>query len=168
MILKRYIKSSILAVVASVATLGSAYAGMTNKANIIDIAEEKGQFSMFLKAVDAAGLGETLENAEGVTVFLPTDDAFEMLPEETLAELLSPESKDRLKDVLSYHVVTDELEAKEIVDDLKGETLLGQQVAFNVEADGAMVNDASVIETDIMGKNGVVHVIDKVLMPNES
>lgn len=166
--LNRYIKASLAGIIASAAVLGTAYAGMSSKDNIVDIAEEKGQFSMFLKAVDAAGLENTLESAEGVTVFLPTDDAFEMLPEETLTELLSPEGKDKLKDILSYHVITDELEAGEIVDDLKGDTLLGQQVAFNVEGDGTMINDASVIEADIASKNGVVHVIDKVLMPNDS
>ena len=124
---------------------------------------------MFLKAVDAAGLGENLETSDDVTVFLPSDAAFEALPEETLTELLSLEGKDKLTDILSYHVVTKELKAADITTELEqSETLLGEPVAFTVDGSSKMVYEASVVSADLSTKNGVVHVIDKVLIPNES
>lgn len=173
MTLNRRIKSSLGGVfVATAALFGAAnlaHSGMYKDASIIDLAEKKGEFSMFLKAVDAADLQDTLENAKDVTVFLPSDDAFEALPEDTLNELLSPEGKDKLKDILSYHVVTEELKAADISAGLENsETLLGQPVSFSESEGTKMINEASVVTADLSAKNAVVHVIDKVLIPSDS
>lgn len=121
------------------------------------------------QAVEAAGLEETLSEDGPYTVFAPTDDAFAALPEGTLDELLQPENQDRLAEILTYHVVSGEVTASELE---SGEvtTLAGEPLTVQVEegADGITVNGAEVTQADIQASNGVVHLIDQVMMPPES
>ncbi len=171
--LSRNVRNSLLGAVVSVSALISATttasAGTYDGANVIDLAEKKGEFSVFLKAVETAGLEDVLRNSKDITLFLPTDTAFESLPEGTLDELLSPDGEDDLKKILSYHVIEEELTANDIAKEQEpAETLAGQTVAFKVEGSETLINDASVTTADLAAENGVVHIIDKVLLPKDS
>ncbi|MEN9231835.1 MAG: fasciclin domain-containing protein [Thermostichus sp. DG02_5_bins_236] len=130
---------------------------------IVDVAVEAGSFTTLTQALEAAGLVETLSGEGPFTVFAPTDEAFAALPEGTLEELLLPENREQLIQILTYHVVPGEalstsLEAGEVV------TVEGSPVEISL-ADGVMVNDANVVTADIEASNGVIHVIDKVILP---
>lgn len=130
---------------------------------IVDVAVEAGSFTTLTQALEAAGLVETLSGEGPFTVFAPTDEAFAALPEGTLEELLLPENREQLIQILTYHVVPGEalstsLEAGEVT------TVEGSPVEISL-ADGVMVNDAKVVTADIEASNGVIHVIDKVILP---
>ncbi|MGD8413356.1 MAG: fasciclin domain-containing protein [Candidatus Latescibacterota bacterium] len=120
-------------------------------------------FETLSAAIAAAGLEEVLTDEGPFTVFAPTDEAFAKLPEGTLESLLN--DKEALKQVLLYHVVSGEVMASDVVKIDKAEMLNGQYVTINAK-DGVMVNDAKVIKTDIKAENGVIHVIDTVLIPS--
>lgn len=128
---------------------------------ILPLAEEAG-FTTLVAAVKAAGLAEALSAAGPYTVFAPTDEAFAKLPEGTVEALLA--NPEQLKKVLLYHVVSGNVMAADVVKLTSAETLGGQSVAIDAK-DGVKVNDATVIKTDIAASNGVVHVIDTVLIP---
>ena len=128
---------------------------------IYPLAKEAG-FKTLTAAVEAAGLQETLTDGGPFTVFAPTDEAFAKLPEGTVESLLA--NPDKLKKVLLYHVVSGIVMAADVVKLESAETLNGTKVAINAK-DGVKVNDANVIKTDIGASNGVVHVIDTVLIP---
>jgi uncharacterized surface protein with fasciclin (FAS1) repeats len=130
---------------------------------IYPLAEEAG-FTTLAAAVKAAGLDVTLTEQGPFTVFAPTDAAFAKLPEGTVASLL--ENPEALKKVLLYHVVSGTVMAADVVALETAETLNGTRIAINAE-DGVMINDANVIKTDITASNGVVHVIDTVLIPED-
>ena len=134
------------------------------KKNIVEIAAGADDFSTLVAAVKAAGLAETLSGPGPFTVFAPTNAAFAALPDGTVEMLLKPENKEKLAKILTYHVIG----AKVMAADVKsGEvaTVEGSKVTIK-EADGkVMVDDATVVKTDIVGSNGVIHVIDKVIMP---
>jgi uncharacterized surface protein with fasciclin (FAS1) repeats len=132
------------------------------KADIVDTAREAGSFKTLLAAAEAAGLIDTLRGSGPYTVFAPTDDAFAKLPEGTVEALL--EDKDKLRSILLYHVVPGSYTSKDVVKLDEAKTAMGQMVAFNNE-DGVRVNNAQVIKADIMTGNGVVHVIDTVILP---
>jgi len=134
--------------------------------NIVAIASSQDQFSTLVAALDAAELAEVLSGEGPYTVFAPTDEAFAALPEGTVEELLKPENKDQLVALLTYHVVPAKVTASEITDG-SVETVAGDPVTLSVADGMVMVNDATVVEADIMGSNGVIHVIDKVIMPSE-
>ena len=134
--------------------------------NIVQIASSQEQFSTLVAALDAAELAEVLSGEGPYTVFAPTDEAFAALPEGTVEELLKPENKDQLVQLLTYHVVPAKVTASEITDG-SVETVAGNPVTLSVADGMVMVNDATVVEADIMGSNGVIHVIDKVIMPSE-
>ncbi len=130
---------------------------------IVDIAVQDGNFTTLVKAVEAAGLVDTLKGEGPFTVFAPTDDAFAALPEGTLDSLLAdPEA---LKDVLLYHVVSGKVLAADVVNLASADTVLGQPVNVTVDGSDVKINDAQVISTDIEASNGVIHVIDTVLIP---
>ena len=129
---------------------------------IYDLAGEAG-FSTLTAAIDAAGLGATLNGDGPFTVFAPTDEAFAKLPEGTLETLLA--DKDLLASVLLYHVTAGSVYAEDVVDLRAARTLNGEKVAINVD-EGVTINDATVVKTDIQARNGVIHVIDTVLIPN--
>lgn len=132
---------------------------------IVDIAVADGRFSTLVTAVQAAGLVETLSGEGPFTVFAPTDDAFAKLPKETLENLLKPENKDQLVKVLTYHVVPGKVMASDVVKLSEAQTAAGEPIAIKVEGNKVFVNDAQVILTDIEASNGVIHVIDTVILP---
>jgi transforming growth factor-beta-induced protein len=134
--------------------------------SIVDIAVADGRFTTLATALDAAGLVETLSNEGRFTVFAPTDDAFAKLPEGTVEALL--EDIPALTDILLYHVVDGKVLAEDVVALSEAETLLGENVSIRVEDGMVYINEAQVIITDIMADNGVIHVIDSVLLPPES
>ncbi|WP_322791347.1 fasciclin domain-containing protein [Bellilinea sp.] len=132
---------------------------------IVDIAVADGRFTTLVTAVQAAGLVDTLAGEGPFTVFAPTDDAFAKLPAGTLEELLKPENKQQLTDILLYHVVAGKVMAADVVNLSEAETALGEKVTIKVEDGKVFVNDAQVIITDIEASNGVIHVIDTVILP---
>ncbi|MDA0150205.1 fasciclin domain-containing protein [Vibrio sp. LaRot3] len=135
------------------------------KKDIVDVAAENGSFNTLVAAVKAAGLVETLKGEGPFTVFAPTDEAFAKLPEGTVEMLLKPENKDKLVAVLSYHVVPGKVMAADVVSIDKASTVLGQDVMVELMDDKVMINDAAVIAADVEASNGVIHVIDTVLLP---
>ena len=130
---------------------------------IVDIAVEDGRFTTLVAALQAAGLAETLAGEGPFTVFAPTDDAFAALPEGTVEALLA--DIPQLTSILLYHVVSGKVMAADVVSLESAETLQGQSVAISTEMDQVMINEAKVIITDIEASNGVIHVIDAVLLP---
>ncbi|MFH4462817.1 fasciclin domain-containing protein [Vibrio diabolicus] len=135
------------------------------KADIVDVATENGSFNTLVAAVKAADLVDTLKGEGPFTVFAPTDDAFAKLPDGTVDMLLMPENKDKLVSILTYHVVPGKVMAADIVKLDKAATVQGQYVMIKTMGDKVMVNDANVMATDVKAKNGVIHVIDTVIMP---
>lgn len=135
------------------------------KKDIVDVAVENGSFTTLVAAVQAAGLVETLKGDGPFTVLAPTDDAFAKLPEGTVEMLLKPENKDKLVSILTYHVIPAKAMAADVVKMDKATTVQGQDVMIKVMGDKVMVNNASVIMTDVKASNGVIHVIDTVIMP---
>ena len=133
--------------------------------DIVDTAVGAGSFKTLAKALAAADLVDTLKGAGPFTVFAPTDDAFAKLPAETLEDLLKPENKEKLKGILTYHVVAGKVMAKDVVNLTSAKTVNGQEVKITAKDSKVMVNDATVTKTDIDCSNGVIHVIDTVLMP---
>ncbi|MGI3090752.1 fasciclin domain-containing protein [Vibrio diabolicus] len=136
------------------------------KADIVDVATENGSFNTLVAAVKAADLVDTLKGEGPFTVFAPTDDAFAKLPDGTVDMLLMPENKDKLVSILTYHVVPGKVMAADVVKLDKAATVQGQDVMIKTMGDKVMVNDANVMATDVKAKNGVIHVIDTVIMPN--
>ncbi|NJK48712.1 fasciclin domain-containing protein [Candidatus Gracilibacteria bacterium] len=133
--------------------------------NIVDIATSNDSFSTLAAAIEAAGLRETLSSSNGsFTVFAPTDEAFAALPEGTLEELLKPENRDELVKILTYHVVPGRVTSEQLSNG-SVETVEGQSVTVDVGEREIKVNDSNVIRADILASNGVIHVIDRVLIP---
>lgn len=132
------------------------------QADIVDTAVAAGSFNTLAKALTEAGLIDTLKGEGPFTVFAPTDDAFAKIPEDKLNEILA--DKELLTSILTYHVVAGKVLAADVVKLDAATTLQGQDVAIKADS-GVMVNDANVVKTDIMTSNGVIHVIDTVLLP---
>jgi len=135
------------------------------KKDIVDTAVSAGAFTTLVAAVKAAGLVETLKGEGPFTVFAPTDEAFAALPEGTVEDLLKPENKDQLVAVLTYHVVPGKVMSGDLPKSLKAETVQGQKVRIKSGDEGVTVDDAKVIQADVEATNGVIHVIDKVILP---
>ncbi|GAB4451483.1 MAG: hypothetical protein OHK0041_14290 [Anaerolineales bacterium] len=133
--------------------------------DIVDTAVADGRFQTLVAAVTAAGLVDTLKGEGPFTVFAPTDDAFAKLPAGTIDELLKPENKQALTDILLYHVVPGKVMAADVVGLTSAATALGKDVAIKVDMGNVYINDAQVIITDIETSNGVIHVIDSVILP---
>ena len=133
--------------------------------DIVDTAVADGRFQTLVAAVTAAELVDTLKGEGPFTVFAPTDDAFAKLPEGTLESLLLPENKQALTDILLYHVVAGSVMAADVVNLDSATTVLGKDVAIKVDMGNVYINDAQVIITDIETSNGVIHVIDSVILP---
>lgn len=131
---------------------------------IVELAVESESLSILVTAVKAAGLVETLSSEGPFTVFAPTNDAFAALPEGTLETLLKPENKQQLIDVLTYHVVAAKVMSTDLEDGQEAASVQGEKITVDLE-DGVMINDASVKMADVKASNGVVHVIDKVILP---
>ncbi len=130
--------------------------------NIVEIATEAGSFKTLLKAAQAAGLVDTLSKGGPFTVFAPSDEAFAKLPAGTLESLLK--DKKKLAAVLTYHVIPGKVMAKDVVKLKKAKTVQGQEITIDTKA-GVKVDNAKVVKTDIEASNGVIHVIDAVILP---
>jgi uncharacterized surface protein with fasciclin (FAS1) repeats len=137
---------------------------MEKQFDIVDTALSAGNFSTLAAALGAAGLLEALKSEGPFTVFAPTDDAFAKIPPQTLSELLQPENKEKLTAILTYHVVPGRVTAHDVANLNSATTLQGQTVKISKQ-DGVKINDAKVIAPDVEATNGVIHVIDSVLMP---
>ncbi len=135
------------------------------KTDIVDTAVAAGTFNTLATALQAAGLAETLKTKGPFTVFAPTDEAFSKLPPGTVESLLKPENKEKLKAVLLYHVVAGDVTAAQVTKMSSAKTLEGQDVKITVTDGTVMVNNAKVIKADVFATNGVIHVIDTVLLP---
>ena len=154
---------------ASVASVSSLRAEdkPTKEQTIVEVAAGNKDFSTLVAAVKAAGLVETLSGKGPFTVFAPTNAAFEKLPKGTVETLLKPENKAKLVAVLTYHVVSGKVMAADVVKLDKAKTVQGQEVKIAASSDGVKVNESKVVKTDIETSNGVIHVIDTVLLPKE-
>lgn len=136
------------------------------KMDIVDTAVKAGSFNTLAAALKAAGLVDTLKGKGPFTVFAPTDDAFAKLPAGTVESLLKPENKAKLTAILTYHVVAGDVKAADVVKLKSAKTVEGRSVSIDA-ADGVKVNDAKVVKADVECGNGVIHVIDTVLIPKE-
>jgi len=158
-------------VAAAAVAMGVAMGAMSARAadkDIVDTAVGAGQFNTLAAALTAAGLVETLKGAGPFTVFAPTDAAFAKLPAGTVDNLLKPENKDQLTAVLTYHVVPGAVMAADVVKITEAKTVNGAMITVKVDGDTVMINDAKVTTADIKASNGVIHVIDTVLLPPKS
>lgn len=143
---------------------GSALADDHMGKNIVETAQEAGDFTTLLAAAEAAGLVDTLTGEGPYTVFAPTDAAFAALPEGTVDTLLMEENKDQLTAILTYHVVPGKVMSTDLSNGMMAETVQGGSIEIMTEG-GVTVNDINVTTADIEASNGVIHVIDGVLMP---
>lgn len=135
------------------------------KMNIVETAASTNMFNTLLAAAKAAGLADTLANGGPFTVLAPTDKAFSKLPKGTVENLLKPENKDTLVKILKYHVISGEVRAAQVVKLKKAKTLEGQNVKIKTMNGNVKINNVNVVKTDVEASNGVIHVIDGVLMP---
>lgn len=136
------------------------------QADIVDTAVAAGSFNTLVAAVQAADLVGTLKSSGPFTVFAPTDAAFAALPEGTVENLLLPENKDKLTAILTYHVIPSEVMAGDLAGkQLAAKTVQGSSVAIDATGGGVKVGGANVVAADVDASNGVIHVIDKVLLP---
>ena len=133
--------------------------------NIVDTAVAAGNFKTLAAALGAAGLVDTVKGAGPFTVFAPTDAAFAKLPAGTVENLLKPENKDQLTAILTYHVVPGKVMAADVVKLKEAKTVNGKMLIVKVNGSNVMINDAKVTATDIAASNGVIHVIDSVVLP---
>ncbi len=162
MMQRQSLRATLLALLATIAT-----AGLTQAAekDLVDTAVAAGQFKTLAAAVKAAGLVDALKGEGPLTVFAPTDEAFAKLPAGTVETLLKPENKQKLIDILTYHVVKGNVPASKVVGLTGATTLNGQRVDIKVDGGKVKVDNANVVKTDINCSNGVIHVIDAVILP---
>lgn len=155
----------VIALVLGTACLGSARAeNHSNGKDIVAVASGAGNFSTLVTAIKAAGLVETLQGEGPFTVFAPTDEAFAKLPKSTLEDLLKPENKAKLAEILTYHVVSGKVMAADVTTAMV-KTVNGKKLDIEVLDGVVTVDKAKVIKTDIAASNGVIHVVDTVLLP---
>jgi len=133
--------------------------------DIVDTAVEAGSFKTLAAALQAAGLVETLKGNGPFTVFAPTDEAFAKLPAGTVEDLLKPANKAKLQSILTYHVVSGKVTAGQVTGLQSAKTVNGQPLKIAVKDGGVMIDNAHVVKTDVPTSNGVIHVIDTVLLP---
>jgi transforming growth factor-beta-induced protein len=145
--------------------IGSTAVHAAPEKDIVDTAVGAGDFTTLVAAVQAAGLVETLKGDGPFTVFAPTDAAFAKLPAGTVETLLKPENKDKLVAILTYHVVPGKVMAGDVVKLTEAKTVQGKSASVKVVGDAVMIDGAKVVKTDIPCTNGVIHVIDAVILP---
>lgn len=161
-----------VAALATTALLGTANAGHHEEkematSNIVETAQAAGQFSTLLAAAGAAGLADTLANDGPFTVFAPTDAAFAALPDGTVESLLKPENKEKLATILKFHVLSGKVGSSALADGISVDTLAGAKAGIAAKGDGFTIEGANIVATDIKASNGVIHVIDAVILPPE-
>jgi uncharacterized surface protein with fasciclin (FAS1) repeats len=162
------IRNFAVAAFASLAFAATAFAGYDaakKQGDIVDVAVSAGQFNTLAAALQAADLVDTLKGDGPFTVFAPTDEAFAKLPEGTVETLLRPENRDQLVAILTYHVVPGSVYAADVVKLDKATTVNGSDVSIKVADGSVRVDGANVVKTDIAASNGVIHVIDTVILP---
>ena len=157
-------KLAIAAVAAVGLTMGALGARAAER-DIVDTAVAAGQFETLAAALGAAGLVETLKGPGPFTVFAPTDAAFAKLPAGTVESLLKPENRDQLTAILTYHVVPGAVMAADVVQLNEAKTVAGPMLTVKTKGGNVMINDAKITATDIAASNGVIHVIDSVVLP---
>jgi uncharacterized surface protein with fasciclin (FAS1) repeats len=133
--------------------------------DIVETAVAAGSFTTLVKAIQAAGLVETLKGKGPFTVFAPTDEAFAKLPAATLTDLLKPENKQKLTEILTYHVVPGKVAAADVTKLTSAKTVNGKSVRISMHGESVMVDGATVVKADVMASNGVIHVVDSVILP---
>ncbi|MGH1460540.1 MAG: fasciclin domain-containing protein [Neptuniibacter sp.] len=149
----------------AVPLMASAGSYSMKKDNIVDVAVGNDSFSTLVTALKAADLVSALQGDGPFTVFAPTNDAFAKLPQETLNELLKPENKEDLQAVLTYHVVSGKVDAKTAMGLSEASSLQGEKITISLDGNNVMINQAKVVATDIAASNGIIHVIDTVILP---
>lgn len=158
-------KLAAIALVALTLTAAPAFAGGKATKDIVDTAVAAGSFTTLAAALQAAGLVDTLKGSGPFTVFAPTDAAFAKLPAGTVETLLKPENKAKLQAVLTYHVVPGSVSSKQVVKLDSAKTVNGQSIAIRTANGSVMIDEAKVVQADIAASNGVIHVIDTVILP---
>jgi uncharacterized surface protein with fasciclin (FAS1) repeats len=157
-----------LGVVAAATIIGTAASPVrAQQKDIVDTAVAAGSFKTLAAALQAAGLIETLKGKGPFTVFAPTDEAFAKLPAGTVESLLLPENREKLRRILTYHVVSGAVKADSVVTMTSAKAVSGDTITIKTMAGKVMVDNAHVTTTDIITSNGVIHVIDSVIIPAE-
>jgi uncharacterized surface protein with fasciclin (FAS1) repeats len=133
--------------------------------SIVETARQSGPFNSLIASARAAGLAETLSNDDPFTVFAPTDEAFAALPEGTGGNLLKPKNKEQIKHILVKHVVDGKMKSKKAAELTQASTLQGAKIAIDAQIESLRINDAKVVKADVYASNGVIHVVDTVLLP---
>jgi uncharacterized surface protein with fasciclin (FAS1) repeats len=163
--MRHFIRASVASfALVSVLSLSGAAQGK----DIVDTAVSAGSFKTLAAALQAAGLVDTLKGDGPFTVFAPTDEAFAKLPAGTVENLLKPENRDKLRAVLTYHVVAGKVTAAQVSKLTSAKTVQGSDVKIAASGGTVRVNNAKVLKADVMANNGVIHVIDTVIMPNDA
>jgi uncharacterized surface protein with fasciclin (FAS1) repeats len=158
-------KRIVVAFLAVCLSVSLAMATSSEKKDIVDTAIDAGTFDTLVAVLEAADLVSTLKGDGPFTVFAPTDQAFAKLPVGTLADLLKPENKGKLQSILTYHVIPAKIMAADVATLSEAKTVNGTNLQVTTDAGKVMVDNAQVIKTDIPCSNGVIHVIDSVIMP---
>lgn len=159
-------KRTAIAITFALAVAGSAFAGGAPKKDIVDTAVAAGSFGTLAAALQAADLVDTLKGKGPFTVFAPTDAAFAKLPAGTVESLLKPENKAKLQAILTYHVVAGSVGSAQVVKLKEAKTVNGQSVSISTAGGGVSIDGAKVVQADIAASNGVIHVIDSVILPD--
>jgi uncharacterized surface protein with fasciclin (FAS1) repeats len=162
-------KTFMLGLLAGAVTVGASPARAQHAPkDIVETVGAAGSFKTLAKALQAADLVDTLKGAGPFTVFAPTDEAFARLPAATLADLLKPENKTRLRRILTYHVVPGRVSASEVVALQTAKAVSGDSIAINAGGETVTVAGARVVKTDIQASNGLIHVVDAVMLPDQT
>ena len=161
------LKALAMGTLAAFAVIGAATSVAAQPKDIVDTAVAAGSFNTLAKALEAAGLVQTLKGPGPFTVFAPTDEAFAKLPAGTLETLLKPENKAKLTRILTYHVVSGKVMAADVVKVKSAKAVSGDTLTVMTQGSNVMIDKAQVVKTDIAASNGVIHVIDTVLLPKD-
>ncbi len=164
----RVLSGAIAASLLAISMVAGAAEKKAESQDIVDVAVANGSFNTLAAALKAGGLIDVLKGDGPFTVFAPTDEAFAKLPAGTVENLLKPENIEQLKAVLTYHVVSGKVMAADVVKLDSATTVNGADVSISVEQESVKVNTATVVATDVMATNGVIHVIDTVILPPAS
>jgi len=159
------LKRGLLSLALSLSIAGAATAESMPDKDIVDTAVSAGSFKTLVAAAQAAGLVSVLKGEGPLTVFAPTDEAFKKLPAGTVENLLKPENKDKLVSILTYHVVPGRVTADKVAGLRSAKTVNGQELKVSKKDGKVMIDNARVTSTDILASNGVIHVIDTVVLP---
>ena len=166
MLKKTFAVATVAAVALTVAASGT-IAVRAETRDVVDTAIAAGSFKTLAKVLDAVGLVTTLKGAGPFTVFAPTDEAFAKLPDGTLETLLKPENKEKLRRILTYHVVAGTVMASDVVKLQSARAVSGDTITVKVEDGVVHVDNATVTSADVLASNGVIHVIDSVIVPKD-